>query len=168
MEESVSILCRVTADPPNIQFEWTFSSSGERFEVPPGQYTTVQDGNPYSNNNGYGGGGGGNTDKSSTYMGQGISSHTEVNGKYSARERSLEIESNFILHSNIFTSTPLTGRSNSVETVSELLYTPKNERDFGTLACWAKNAIGKQTEPCLFQVVPAGELNDNLDCQQTS
>lgn len=63
--------------------------------------------------------------------------------------------------------TPLTGRSNSVETVSELLYTPKNERDFGTLACWAKNAIGKQTEPCLFQVVPAGELDDNLDCQQT-
>lgn len=75
MEESVSILCRVTADPSNIQFEWTFSSSGERFEVPPGQYTTVQDGNPYSNA-GY------SHDKASTYMGQGISSHTEVNGKY--------------------------------------------------------------------------------------
>lgn len=54
----------------------------------------------------------------------------------------------------------VTGRSNAVETVSELLYTPKNERDFGTLACWAKNAIGKQTEPCLFQVVPAGESYD--------
>lgn len=76
LEESVSILCRVTADPPNIQFEWTFSSSGERFEVPPGQYTTVQDGNPYSNNNGHAA----MNDKSSTYMGQGISSHTEVNG----------------------------------------------------------------------------------------
>lgn len=82
LDESVSILCRVTADPPNIQFEWTFSSSGERFEVPPGQYTTVQDGNPYSGggaaNNGYGSG----NDKSSTYMGQGISSHTEVIGMY--------------------------------------------------------------------------------------
>lgn len=77
----MSILCRVTADPPNIQFEWTFSSSGERFEVPPGQYTTVQDGNPYSNSGGggYGGSAMGN-DKSSTYMGQGISSHTEVIG----------------------------------------------------------------------------------------
>lgn len=47
-----------------------------------------------------------------------------------------------------------------METVSELLYAPKNERDFGTLACWAKNTIGKQTEPCLFQVVPAGERYD--------
>lgn len=83
LEESVSILCRVTADPPNIQFEWTFSSSGERFEVPPGQYTTVQDGNPYSNSGGGGGGYGASAmgnDKSSTYMGQGISSHTEVIG----------------------------------------------------------------------------------------
>lgn len=42
------------------------------------------------------------------------------------------------------------------ETVSELLYTPKNERDYGTLACWGKNSIGKQIEPCIFQVVPAG------------
>lgn len=76
LEESVTIPCRVTADPPNIQFEWTFSSSGERFEVPAGQYTTVQDGNP--SNNGYNSQG---TDKSSTYMGQGMSSHTEINGE---------------------------------------------------------------------------------------
>lgn len=39
-----------------------------------------------------------------------------------------------------------------------MIYTPKNEREYGTLACWAKNSIGKQTEPCLFQVVPAGNL----------
>lgn len=44
-----------------------------------------------------------------------------------------------------------------VETVSELIYTPKGERDYGTLACWGQNSIGKQTEPCLFQVVPAGK-----------
>lgn len=45
----------------------------------------------------------------------------------------------------------------TVETVSELVYTPKSERDYGTLACWGKNSIGKQIEPCLFQVVPAGK-----------
>lgn len=47
--------------------------------------------------------------------------------------------------------------NNLVETVSELIYTPKTERDYGTLACWGKNSIGKQSEPCLFQVVPAGK-----------
>lgn len=45
-----------------------------------------------------------------------------------------------------------------METISELVYTPKNERDYGTLACWGKNSIGKQAEPCVFQVVPAGNL----------
>lgn len=43
-----------------------------------------------------------------------------------------------------------------MEAVNELIYTPKGERDYGTLACWGKNPIGKQTEPCLFQIVPAG------------
>lgn len=47
-----------------------------------------------------------------------------------------------------------------METVSELIYTPKTERDYGTLACWGKNSIGKQSEPCLFQVVPAGKTKE--------
>lgn len=41
LEESVPIPCRVNSDPPEIEFEWTFSSSGEHFEVPSGQYATV-------------------------------------------------------------------------------------------------------------------------------
>lgn len=43
LDESISISCRVNADPPDVQFEWSFSSSGEHFEVPHGHYTTVQD-----------------------------------------------------------------------------------------------------------------------------
>lgn len=39
---------------------------------------------------------------------------------------------------------------------SDLSYTPKSERDYGTLACWGRNAIGRQAEPCVFQLVPAG------------
>lgn len=47
-----------------------------------------------------------------------------------------------------------------METVNELIYTPKGERDYGTLACWGTNSIGKQMEPCLFQVVPAGMYSE--------
>ena len=43
LEESVPIPCRVNSDPPEIEFEWTFSSSGEHFEVPSAQYATVQE-----------------------------------------------------------------------------------------------------------------------------
>lgn len=43
LDESISISCRVNADPPDVEFEWSFSSSGERFEVPHGHYATVHD-----------------------------------------------------------------------------------------------------------------------------
>lgn len=40
---------------------------------------------------------------------------------------------------------------------STLRYTLAKERDYGTLSCWADNAVGSQTKPCLFQLVAAGE-----------
>lgn len=43
LEEAVSIPCRVNSDPPDIDFEWTFSSSGEHFEVPSGHFATIQE-----------------------------------------------------------------------------------------------------------------------------
>lgn len=34
---------------------------------------------------------------------------------------------------------------------SRLNYTPATEMDYGTVACWASNQVGKQRTPCLFQ-----------------
>lgn len=42
LEESVAVPCRVVADPTDITFEWTFTSSGERFEVQHGHHSTIQ------------------------------------------------------------------------------------------------------------------------------
>jgi hypothetical protein len=44
-------------------------------------------------------------------------------------------------------------------TMSILRYTPVSELDYGTLSCWAENAIGTQTSPCVFQVVAAGKMS---------
>lgn len=38
-----------------------------------------------------------------------------------------------------------------------LRYTPVTDQDFGTLSCWGVNEVGVQQNPCLFQVVLAGE-----------
>jgi len=46
---------------------------------------------------------------------------------------------------------------------SDLYYTPKSERDYGTLACWGRNAIGRQAEPCVFQLVPAGNTPESQE-----
>ncbi|XP_076268336.1 protein turtle homolog A-like isoform X1 [Rhynchophorus ferrugineus] len=48
--------------------------------------------------------------------------------------------------------------------VSELTYTPKSQRDYGTLTCWGSNSIGKQVEPCIFQVVPASKPSPLTNC----
>ncbi|XP_060645201.1 LOW QUALITY PROTEIN: uncharacterized protein LOC132783907 [Drosophila nasuta] len=118
LEEAVPIPCRVNSDPPEIDFEWTFSSSGEHFEVPSGHYATIQDPT--------------------------MTTSSDV--------RRTIVESND------------THFESYVETVSELIYTPKGERDYGTLACWGRNAIGKQSEPCLFQVVPAAKPGALRNC----
>lgn len=38
--------------------------------------------------------------------------------------------------------------------VSVLEYTPTADTDFGTLACWASNSIGRQRTPCIFNILP--------------
>ncbi|KAG5671866.1 hypothetical protein PVAND_002037 [Polypedilum vanderplanki] len=120
IDESVSIPCRISADPPRVSFEWTFSNSGERYEVPSGHHTTIQQ--SY------------NADSDHIYL------DTDESGT--------------------------NGNSNGLimETVNELIYTPKGERDYGTLACWGANLIGKQMEPCLFQIVPAAKPAPLRNC----
>lgn len=41
--------------------------------------------------------------------------------------------------------------------VSVLRYTPVSELDYGSLSCWATNSVGHQVNPCVFQVVAAGQ-----------
>lgn len=41
-------------------------------------------------------------------------------------------------------------------THSELIYSPKDDDDFGTVYCRAENAMGAMAEPCVFTVIPAG------------
>ena len=43
-------------------------------------------------------------------------------------------------------------------TRSKLTYTPRNNKDYGTLMCEAKNEVGKQKAPCIFHIILAGEL----------
>lgn len=42
---------------------------------------------------------------------------------------------------------------------ADLEYTAQSERDYGTLACWAANEVGRQAEPCVFRVVQASEYS---------
>ncbi|XP_043801370.1 hemicentin-2-like isoform X4 [Apis laboriosa] len=48
-----------------------------------------------------------------------------------------------------------------------LNYTPATEMDYGTVACWASNQVGKQRTPCLFQVIAAGRPYALHNCTTT-
>lgn len=43
-----------------------------------------------------------------------------------------------------------------IKTKSILTYAPRTNYGYGKLYCWAENRIGKQKEPCVFRIVPAG------------
>ncbi|GLV36530.1 sidestep IV [Carabus blaptoides fortunei] len=49
-------------------------------------------------------------------------------------------------------------------TMSRLNYTPVSDMDYGTLACWGVNDVGRQRTPCVFQVVAAGRPFPLLNC----
>ncbi|XP_070166329.1 protein turtle homolog A isoform X2 [Polyergus mexicanus] len=49
-------------------------------------------------------------------------------------------------------------------TMSELVYTPESERDYGALTCWGRNMIGKQETPCIYQIIPAVKPNPLNNC----
>ena len=40
---------------------------------------------------------------------------------------------------------------------SVLIYSPSSQQDYGTILCFANNAVGRQREPCQFHVIPAGK-----------
>lgn len=43
-------------------------------------------------------------------------------------------------------------------------FKPQSENDYGNVLCWGLNSIGMQTEPCVFQVVPAGKPEPLTNC----
>lgn len=47
---------------------------------------------------------------------------------------------------------------------SRLNYTLGSDVDYGTVACWAKNSIGVQSLPCLFQIIVAGKPYQLHNC----
>ncbi|XP_026671052.1 hemicentin-2 isoform X2 [Ceratina calcarata] len=48
--------------------------------------------------------------------------------------------------------------------VSVLEYIPTVDTDFGTLACWASNSVGRQRIPCIFDIVPGNPPQPPTDC----
>ncbi|XP_071540010.1 protein turtle-like isoform X2 [Panulirus ornatus] len=49
-------------------------------------------------------------------------------------------------------------------TLSTLTYTPITQMDYGFLLCWATNSVGKQREPCVFKIFPAGPPDALKNC----
>ncbi|CAO1381292.1 unnamed protein product [Diamesa tonsa] len=63
--------------------------------------------------------------------------------KFENSEESLEIEQS---------------KFNNNGTKSILSFSTASDHDYGSLSCWAKNEIGVQSTPCIFQLILAGEF----------
>lgn len=49
-------------------------------------------------------------------------------------------------------------------TQSILDYVPRTEMDYGSVLCWASNSVGRQAQPCVFHIVPAGKPDPVANC----
>ncbi|XP_015782667.1 hemicentin-1 isoform X2 [Tetranychus urticae] len=49
-------------------------------------------------------------------------------------------------------------------TQSILSYSPRTRLSYGSLLCLAENSIGKQKEPCIFHIIPAGPPQPPANC----
>ncbi|KAG8191276.1 hypothetical protein JTE90_003287 [Oedothorax gibbosus] len=47
-------------------------------------------------------------------------------------------------------------------------YIPRSRPEFGKLYCWAKNSVGDQQVPCIFNVIPAGPPDQVKNCSITN
>ena len=52
----------------------------------------------------------------------------------------------------------LVHRGSGADAGSALIYVAEVGRDFGTLRCYAENAMGKSELPCVYHLVPAGKI----------
>ncbi|XP_038121760.1 synaptogenesis protein syg-2 [Culex quinquefasciatus] len=63
---------------------------------------------------------------------------------------------------------PQSGYRVHAEQASSLTYTPVKELDYGTIMCWADNAVGQQREPCVFHLIAAGKPEMPYNCSLTN
>lgn len=66
----------------------------------------------------------------------------------------------FIQFSNALTAQKkkvLNSRITSNGLISTMTYLPQSDVELITLACWASNAVGHQSLPCLIHILPASK-----------
>uniref|UniRef100_A0A0N8ECY9 Sidestep protein n=2 Tax=Daphnia magna TaxID=35525 RepID=A0A0N8ECY9_9CRUS len=58
-----------------------------------------------------------------------------------------ELQENQILQNNGFAEGSVEANGTSI-----LSYSPQSDRDYGSLLCWGRNAVGEQREPCVYRI----------------
>ncbi|KAG8191263.1 hypothetical protein JTE90_003274 [Oedothorax gibbosus] len=53
-------------------------------------------------------------------------------------------------------------------TRSVLTFTPRTVLEFGAVLCWGQNAVGKQKDPCVARIIPAGPPDPVRNCAVTN
>ena len=65
-----------------------------------------------------------------------------------------EVIFEWALNGTLSPKVPLSHKSSGLISVAKFVIT--NQHDFGHLYCWARNSIGRQQKPCVFELIKAG------------
>lgn len=86
----------------------------------------------------------------------GVGKHEEVNVSCEVDADPDDVSFRWIFNNTSETLDVITVTSMATKSVAS--YTPRSKMDYGTLSCWGKNSIGVQRQPCVFSIVPAGNI----------
>ena len=141
-QEEVEVSCDVVASPAdNITFHWSFTKGDEKLDMQQSQIRWDTDGDI-------------SLWLTKTIQFCGIPASWLNENISDLKEKSYPLCAVCIIFCFYYYITFY--RVNGTRSILD--YVPRTEMDYGNVLCWATNPVGRQSEPCVYHIIPAGKL----------
>lgn len=88
----------------------------------------------------------------------GVARHEEANVSCTVEADPAEVAFRWTFNNSIGESIDILSYNSDGASKSIARYIPRTRLDYGQLYCFAKNSIGVMKEPCVFTIIPTGEI----------
>lgn len=88
----------------------------------------------------------------------GVARHEEANISCTVEADPAEVAFRWTFNNSIGESIDILSYNSDGASKSIARYIPRTRLDYGQLYCFAKNSIGVMKEPCVFTIIPTGEI----------
>ncbi|XP_023324436.1 titin [Eurytemora carolleeae] len=162
--DDVYFECLIVAKPPVYKISWDFNGrelkQNMRDGIIFGNQSLVLQGLEKGSSGNY-------SCRATNEEGVGVSKPIHLDVKFEANP-AVDLMFRWTFNNTSETSDIQESRFTQIGPVSNLVYSPFHELDYGTILCWAGNQLGHQQLPCIFHIIPAGPPEPPQGCRINS